>query len=239
MATLRRCRHQPAGTGAETATQRRSLLVSLNLPPCWQADCCGGRSGSEAGCHSRQRGGLLQLTGPGREEGRWDQVSVGICGHLRHGQRAGESERVVPTWTSTSNLILMSGGFLRLVRRPEPVRISGEAGIRPGVCVPARLPRFRPQPGAAAAGQPGPVQLPHQTLPVPGTLLTRSRSSHCSSSFIHPPYLQDAALDNQTLVGPVLGSSVANLSISNLTEHIQFTIRHAHPAQVSCFCPTR
>lgn len=38
-------------------------------------------------------------------------------------------------------------------------------------------------------------------------------------------------------MGPVLGSSVANLSISNLTEHVRFTIRNVHPAQVSCFCP--
>ncbi|XP_044033210.1 adhesion G-protein coupled receptor G4 [Siniperca chuatsi] len=40
---------------------------------------------------------------------------------------------------------------------------------------------------------------------------------------------QDAALDNQTLVSPVLGSSVANLSISNLSKNIQFTIRNINP----------
>lgn len=46
-------------------------------------------------------------------------------------------------------------------------------------------------------------------------------------------FLQDAALKNQTLVGPVLGSSVANMSISNLKENIQFTIRNANPIPVS------
>lgn len=50
---------------------------------------------------------------------------------------------------------------------------------------------------------------------------------------IHLIYLQDALLGNQTLVSPVLGSSVANLSISNLTENIQFTIRNINPVQVS------
>ncbi|XP_041817550.1 adhesion G-protein coupled receptor G2 isoform X2 [Chelmon rostratus] len=40
---------------------------------------------------------------------------------------------------------------------------------------------------------------------------------------------QDATLDNRTLVSPVLGSSVANLSISNLSENIQFTIRNINP----------
>uniref|UniRef100_UPI003AAC943A uncharacterized protein adgrg2a n=1 Tax=Centroberyx gerrardi TaxID=166262 RepID=UPI003AAC943A len=40
---------------------------------------------------------------------------------------------------------------------------------------------------------------------------------------------QDAALDNQTIVSPVLGSSVANLSISNLRENIQFTIQNINP----------
>ncbi|GLD69160.1 adhesion G-protein coupled receptor G2 isoform X4 [Lates japonicus] len=42
-------------------------------------------------------------------------------------------------------------------------------------------------------------------------------------------FFQDVALDNNTLVSPVLGSSVANLSISNLTENIQFTIRNINP----------
>ncbi|XP_070784639.1 adhesion G-protein coupled receptor G4 [Enoplosus armatus] len=42
-------------------------------------------------------------------------------------------------------------------------------------------------------------------------------------------FFQDAALDNETLVSPVLGSSVANLSISNLSENIQFTIRNINP----------
>ncbi|KAF7656917.1 hypothetical protein LDENG_00034460 [Lucifuga dentata] len=40
---------------------------------------------------------------------------------------------------------------------------------------------------------------------------------------------QDAALDNQTIVSPVLGSSVANLSISSLRENIQFTIQNINP----------
>lgn len=60
--------------------------------------------------------------------------------------------------------------------------------------------------------------------------------SRCS--FICPPlHSQDAALSNRTLVGPVLGSSVANLSISNLTENIEFTIRNVNPTQASCFFP--
>ncbi|XP_035513031.1 adhesion G-protein coupled receptor G2 [Morone saxatilis] len=40
---------------------------------------------------------------------------------------------------------------------------------------------------------------------------------------------QDAALNNQTIVSPVLGSSVANLSISNLSENIEFTIQNINP----------
>ncbi|XP_029935794.1 adhesion G-protein coupled receptor G2 [Myripristis murdjan] len=40
---------------------------------------------------------------------------------------------------------------------------------------------------------------------------------------------QDSALGNQTIVSPVLASSVANLSISNLRENIQFTIRNTEP----------
>uniref|UniRef100_UPI0037E87F5B adhesion G-protein coupled receptor G2 n=1 Tax=Semicossyphus pulcher TaxID=241346 RepID=UPI0037E87F5B len=40
---------------------------------------------------------------------------------------------------------------------------------------------------------------------------------------------QDASLHNQTLVSPVLGCSAANLSISNLAENIQFTIRNINP----------
>ncbi|KAM6971575.1 adhesion G-protein coupled receptor G2 [Tautogolabrus adspersus] len=42
-------------------------------------------------------------------------------------------------------------------------------------------------------------------------------------------FFQDATLNNQTMVSPVLGSSVANLSISKLTENIQFTIRNINP----------
>eukprot|EP00066_Takifugu_rubripes_P017150 XP_011606416.1 PREDICTED: G-protein coupled receptor 64 [Takifugu rubripes] len=49
--------------------------------------------------------------------------------------------------------------------------------------------------------------------------------------YTKPSLFLDAALSNQTLVGPVLGSSVANLSISNLTENIEFTIRNINPAQ--------
>ncbi|KAL6097563.1 adgrg2 [Pungitius sinensis] len=44
-------------------------------------------------------------------------------------------------------------------------------------------------------------------------------------------FFQDASLDNQTLVSPVLAASVANLSISNLRENIQFTIRNIDPMQ--------
>ncbi|XP_034416593.1 uncharacterized protein LOC117749883 [Cyclopterus lumpus] len=42
-------------------------------------------------------------------------------------------------------------------------------------------------------------------------------------------FFQDAALDEKTLVSPVLAASVANLSISNLKENIQFTIRNIDP----------
>ncbi|XP_069552529.1 adhesion G-protein coupled receptor G2-like [Brachyistius frenatus] len=42
-------------------------------------------------------------------------------------------------------------------------------------------------------------------------------------------FFQDAALDNQTLVSPVLASSVANLSIGNLRENIEYTIRNINP----------
>jgi len=45
--------------------------------------------------------------------------------------------------------------------------------------------------------------------------------------------LQDAALGKETLVSPVLAASVANLSISNLKENIQFTIRNIEPVHVS------
>ncbi|XP_032359305.1 uncharacterized threonine-rich GPI-anchored glycoprotein PJ4664.02 isoform X2 [Etheostoma spectabile] len=40
---------------------------------------------------------------------------------------------------------------------------------------------------------------------------------------------QDASLDNKTLVSPVLAASVTNLSISNLSENIQFTIQNINP----------
>ncbi|KAF1373236.1 hypothetical protein PFLUV_G00258280 [Perca fluviatilis] len=40
---------------------------------------------------------------------------------------------------------------------------------------------------------------------------------------------KDAALDNKTLVSPVLAASVTNLSISNLSENIQFTIQNINP----------
>ncbi|TKS87493.1 Adhesion G-protein coupled receptor G2 [Collichthys lucidus] len=43
--------------------------------------------------------------------------------------------------------------------------------------------------------------------------------------FTKSTLFQDATLDNQTSVSPILGSSVANLSISNLSENISFTIR--------------
>lgn len=61
-----------------------------------------------------------------------------------------------------------------------------------------------------------------------------------SSSFKLPlcisSVLQDASLDNQTLVSAVLGSSVSNLSISNLTENIEFTIQNSNPVPVSVTC---
>ncbi|XP_068565634.1 adhesion G-protein coupled receptor G2 isoform X2 [Cebidichthys violaceus] len=47
--------------------------------------------------------------------------------------------------------------------------------------------------------------------------------------YTKPVLFQDAALDKETLVSPVLAASVANLSISNLTENIQFTIRNINP----------
>lgn len=64
-------------------------------------------------------------------------------------------------------------------------------------------------------------------------VLSPAGFSHLSSSFLS----QDAALSNRTLVGPVLGCSVANLSLSNLTENIEFTIRNINPTQASCFFP--
>lgn len=56
---------------------------------------------------------------------------------------------------------------------------------------------------------------------------------HCTLIIKFFFILQDTALDNQTLVSPVLGCSVANLSISNLTENIQFTIRNVNPPHVN------
>ncbi|KAM6908137.1 adhesion G-protein coupled receptor G2 [Lycodopsis pacificus] len=47
--------------------------------------------------------------------------------------------------------------------------------------------------------------------------------------YTKPAFFQDAALDSETLVSPVLAASVANLSISNLAENIQFTIRNIDP----------
>ncbi|XP_028425399.1 adhesion G-protein coupled receptor G2 [Perca flavescens] len=47
---------------------------------------------------------------------------------------------------------------------------------------------------------------------------------------------QDAALDNKTLVSPVLAASVTNLSISNLSENIQFTIRNINPENYTASC---
>ncbi|XP_078018845.1 uncharacterized protein adgrg2a isoform X2 [Epinephelus lanceolatus] len=49
-------------------------------------------------------------------------------------------------------------------------------------------------------------------------------------------FFQDAALDNQTIVSPVLAASVANLSISNLKENIQFTIRSINPTDANATC---
>ncbi|XP_054621819.1 mucin-17-like isoform X2 [Dunckerocampus dactyliophorus] len=47
--------------------------------------------------------------------------------------------------------------------------------------------------------------------------------------YTKPVLFQDDTLNNQTVVSSVLASSVANLSISNLTENISFTIRNLHP----------
>lgn len=63
--------------------------------------------------------------------------------------------------------------------------------------------------------------------------ITFLHNDSINSPFFLVCFLQDAALDNQTLVSPVLGSSVANMSISNLTENIQFTIRNINPIHVS------
>uniref|UniRef100_A0A668TKS1 Uncharacterized protein n=1 Tax=Oreochromis aureus TaxID=47969 RepID=A0A668TKS1_OREAU len=57
----------------------------------------------------------------------------------------------------------------------------------------------------------------------------------CSSRDIGP-HMRDASLDNKTLVSAVLGSSVANLSISNLSENIEFTIRNSHPENYTAKC---
>ncbi|KAA8580548.1 hypothetical protein FQN60_013506 [Etheostoma spectabile] len=47
---------------------------------------------------------------------------------------------------------------------------------------------------------------------------------------------QDASLDNKTLVSPVLAASVTNLSISNLSENIQFTIQNINPIHEDTTC---
>ncbi|KAM9337150.1 adhesion G-protein coupled receptor G2 [Symphorus nematophorus] len=49
--------------------------------------------------------------------------------------------------------------------------------------------------------------------------------------FTKSSLFQDASLDNKTLVSSVLGASVANLSISDLSENIQFTIQNVNPVQ--------
>lgn len=59
-------------------------------------------------------------------------------------------------------------------------------------------------------------------------MLLKKEILTCSSLFV-----QDASLDTKTLVSPVLAASVANLSISNLAENIQFTIRNIDPMRVS------
>ncbi|CAL8321279.1 unnamed protein product, partial [Boreogadus saida] len=48
-----------------------------------------------------------------------------------------------------------------------------------------------------------------------------------------PKLFQDVALGNGTLVSPVLGSSVTNLSITNLRENIQFSICSPHSTQAN------
>ncbi|XP_076026537.1 uncharacterized protein adgrg2a [Genypterus blacodes] len=54
--------------------------------------------------------------------------------------------------------------------------------------------------------------------------------------FTSTALFQDPTLKNRTVAGPVLGSSVANLSISNLSENIQFTIRNINPANCVASC---
>ncbi|XP_074477499.1 uncharacterized protein adgrg2a isoform X2 [Sebastes fasciatus] len=51
--------------------------------------------------------------------------------------------------------------------------------------------------------------------------------------YAKPVLFQDAALGDRTVISPVLAASVANLSISNLTENIQFTIRNIEPITVN------
>ncbi|KAM3860373.1 adhesion G-protein coupled receptor G2 [Diretmus argenteus] len=62
----------------------------------------------------------------------------------------------------------------------------------------------------------------------------KRRASRVQFSFYTTTSLfQDIALGNQTLVSPVLGVSVANLTIGNLSENIEFTIRNTDPLHVN------
>ncbi|XP_061821992.1 uncharacterized protein adgrg2a [Nerophis lumbriciformis] len=51
--------------------------------------------------------------------------------------------------------------------------------------------------------------------------------------YTKPILFQDDTLNNQTVVSPVLASSVGNLSVSNLTENVSFTIQNLHPVHAN------
>ncbi|XP_061778434.1 adhesion G-protein coupled receptor G2 [Nerophis ophidion] len=51
--------------------------------------------------------------------------------------------------------------------------------------------------------------------------------------YTKPILFQDNTLNKQTVVSPVLASSVANLSVSNLTENVSFTIQNLHPVHAN------
>ncbi|XP_014866283.1 PREDICTED: adhesion G-protein coupled receptor G2-like isoform X2 [Poecilia mexicana] len=60
----------------------------------------------------------------------------------------------------------------------------------------------------------------------------KQQASRVQFTFYKNNFLfKDSSLDNQTAVSPVLGSSVANLSISNLQENVTFTINHSNLTQ--------
>uniref|UniRef100_A0A087XC38 Adhesion G-protein coupled receptor G2 n=1 Tax=Poecilia formosa TaxID=48698 RepID=A0A087XC38_POEFO len=60
----------------------------------------------------------------------------------------------------------------------------------------------------------------------------KQQASRVQFTFYKNNFLfKDSSLDDQTAVSPVLGSSVANLSISNLQENVTFTITHSNLTQ--------